>query len=72
MNPRVFWGCLLLVLGFLFLSYSGFTYNRRVKVIEIGPLVATADKRETIPFSPAAGAVALVAGIAVLASRKRA
>lgn len=57
---------LLIVFGVIALAYGGITYTRKEKVIDIGPIQATADKRETIPLPPLVGGLALVGGIALL------
>jgi hypothetical protein len=66
-------GVLLIVVGVIALAYGGITYTRREKVIDIGPVEATTERRETIPLPPVLGALALVGGIALMiaGSRKR-
>jgi hypothetical protein len=66
-------GVLLIVVGVIALAYGGITYTRREKVIDIGPIEATTERRETIPLPPVLGALALVGGIALMiaGSRKR-
>jgi hypothetical protein len=59
-------GVILIVFGILSLSYSGFTYSSQDKVAELGPVKITAETAHTIPFSPIAGGICLVAGIAML------
>ena len=59
-------GILLIVIGVIALAYGGITYSRRVKVIDIGPIEATAEKRETIPLPPVLGALALAGGIVLM------
>ena len=63
----------LIVLGVIALAYGGISYTREKKVIDIGPIEATAKTRETIPLPPVLGAAASVGGIAmlVLSARKR-
>lgn len=63
----------LIVLGVVALAYGGITYTREEKVLDIGPIEATAKRRETIPLPPVLGAAAIVGGIAMLivAGRKR-
>jgi hypothetical protein len=58
-------GIALMVLGIIALLYGGITYTKREKVLDIGPIEATAKTRETIPLSPVFGAVAIVSGIAL-------
>ena len=56
-------GIILIILGVVGLIYGGITYTRRRDTVSIGPITATVNQRETLPISPIAGAVALVAGI---------
>jgi hypothetical protein len=60
-------GILLVILGGLALAYQGFSYTRREKIIDIGPIHATADKRERVPLPPIVGGLALAAGAVLLA-----
>ena len=53
---------LLIVLGVVALAYQGITYTTREKVLEVGPITATKEKKETIPLSPVLGGLALVGG----------
>ena len=55
-----------MVLGALALAYQGITYTHREKIVDIGPIHATADEQKTIPLPPILGAIALAAGIALL------
>jgi uncharacterized membrane protein YidH (DUF202 family) len=59
-------GILLIVVGVLGLAYGGFTYTKREKVVDLGPLQVTADKEKTVPIAPIAGVAALVGGIALV------
>jgi uncharacterized membrane protein len=59
-------GVLLIVLGGLALVYQGFSYTRREKVIEIGPIHATADTQEHVPLPPIVGGLVLAAGALLL------
>jgi hypothetical protein len=62
---------LLIVLGVVSLAYQGITYTTREKVIDLGPIEATAKKEKTIPLPPILGAVSLIGGVALLALGKR-
>jgi len=65
-------GIILIVLAVIAFSYQGITYTKREKVIDIGPLQATTERKETIPLPPALGAAALIGGVAlVLVGSKR-
>jgi hypothetical protein len=56
----------LIVLGALSLAYGGITYTRREKVLDIGPIEATAERQKTIPLPPVLGGIALAGGIGLL------
>jgi uncharacterized membrane protein YidH (DUF202 family) len=57
---------LLIVLGVIALAWGGISYTRREKVLDLGPIEATAEKRETIPLPPILGLVAIGAGVVLL------
>jgi Short repeat of unknown function (DUF308) len=59
-------GIILIVLGIVALIFQGITYTTREKVIDIGPIQATAKKEKTIPLPPVLGAISLVGGIVLL------
>jgi hypothetical protein len=59
-------GIILIIVGTIGLAYGGITYTRRRNTVSLGPISATVTQRETLPISPIAGAIALVAGIGLL------
>jgi len=59
-------GILLILLAVIAFSYQGITYTKREKVLDIGPIQATAEKKETIPLPPILGALALAGGVALV------
>ncbi len=56
-------GIALIILGIVALAYRGITYTQREKIVDIGPLQATADREKTIPLPPILGGLSLVGGI---------
>ena len=56
----------LILLGIVAFAYQGITYTSREKIIDIGPIQATADTQKTIPISPLLGGLVLVGGIALV------
>jgi hypothetical protein len=66
MKPAVLIGIVLIVLSILSFAYQGITYTSREKVLDIGPIEATAEKQKTIPLPPIFGAIALIGGIALV------
>jgi hypothetical protein len=59
-------GVILIVVGIVALALGGITYTKREKVLDIGPITATADRQKTIPLSPIVGIASLAGGIALL------
>jgi uncharacterized membrane protein len=66
MKP-IFWvGILLIVLGGLALAYQGFDYTHQEKVLDVGPIHATAEEQKHVSIPPALGGLVLVGGIALV------
>ena len=63
-------GVMLIVLGLAGLLYGGFSYVKREKIIDIGPIEATRNETKTVPFPPIAGAIALIAGVVLVVRRE--
>jgi hypothetical protein len=59
-------GILLVVAGALALAYQGINYTHQEKVLDIGPIHATAEQHERIPLPPIIGGLALVGGVVLL------
>ena len=59
-------GAVLVVLGILALVYQGFSYTKREKVLDVGPIEASADTRKHVGIPPLVGGAVLVAGVALL------
>jgi hypothetical protein len=59
-------GIVLIVLGALGLAYGGISYTKTEKILDIGPIEATTQTRETIPLPPILGGIALAAGIVLV------
>jgi hypothetical protein len=72
MKPLAIIGVLLILLGIAGLVVPRFSYTTEEKVLEVGPIVATAEKEHSISVPDIAGVVAVLAGAAlVFASRRR-
>lgn len=56
----------LIALGVVSLAYEGITYTTREKIVEVGPIKATAEREKTIPLPPILGGLALAGGIVLL------
>jgi uncharacterized membrane protein YidH (DUF202 family) len=59
-------GYVLIAFGIFALVMGGISYTDRDKVLDIGPVEAQVEHRETIPLSPIVGIAALAGGIALV------
>jgi len=64
-------GILLIILGIAGLAFGGLSFTHKEKVLDLGPIEATADKKESLPVPPILGALAIVGGIVLVASSAR-
>lgn len=71
MNVATLVGLLLIILGAVALIFEGISWTKRSESIQVGPIGATVEERETIPLSPVLGGVALVAGVALVVAGRR-
>jgi uncharacterized membrane protein len=67
MKPAVIVGIVLVLLGIVALSYNQITYTSNEKIVDIGPLQATAEKEKSIPLPPILGGLVLLAGVGLIA-----
>lgn len=58
-------GVVLLLLGLAGLAWGGLSWNKQNNV-DLGPVDLTVTERKTVPIPPVAGAVAVVAGLALV------
>ena len=67
-------GIILIALGVVGFAVGGFSYTHEKKDIDMGPLQVTHKETRTVPISPIASTVAVVAGVVlvVVGSRKSA
>ena len=71
MKPAMMIGILLIALGGLALAYQGFSYTHQEKVLDVGPIHATANEREHVSIPPILGGLALVGGILLVVAGSR-
>jgi len=64
-------GIVLIVLGLAALAYQGFSYRSEETILDLGPIEATQETTRTVPLPPIVGALALVAGVALVAAAAR-
>ena len=71
MKPAAIVGVVLVILGIAGLAFGGFSFTHKEKVIDLGPIQASADKKESLPVPPILGALALIGGVVLLTTSAR-
>lgn len=65
-------GIILAIVGVVMLIWTGFSYTKKEKVVDIGPLEVNAEKQEQVTWPSYAGGILLAAGVIfILIDRKR-
>ena len=64
-------GIVLLIAGIAMLIWSGFTYTKKEKVIDAGPIQVSADRQHTVAWPPYAGGILVIGGIILLITAKK-
>ncbi|WP_025143526.1 hypothetical protein [Pedobacter jeongneungensis] len=63
-------GIVLIVVGIAMLIWTGFSYTKREKIVDAGPIQISADKEKSVNWPPYAGGIILVAGVIVFMASK--
>lgn len=61
-------GIVMIVIGAVMLIWTGFTYTKREKIIDAGPIQVSAEKEKQINWPPYAGGVLVIAGALLIAT----
>lgn len=64
-------GIILIVIGAIMLIWTGFSYTKKEKVVDVGPVEINADKEKQINWPPYIGAILIGGGIIALISGSR-
>jgi len=63
-------GIVLIVVGIAMLIWTGFSYTKKEKIVDAGPIQISADKEKSVNWPPYAGGIILVAGVIVFVASK--
>jgi uncharacterized membrane protein len=64
-------GFALIILGAVMLIWTGFTYTKKEKIIDAGPIQVSADQQKTVAWPPYVGGILLIGGIIIVATSKK-
>ncbi|QNR86546.1 hypothetical protein H9N25_09200 [Pedobacter riviphilus] len=63
-------GLILIVVGIAMLIWTGFTYTKKEKLVDAGPIQISADREKSVNWPPYAGGIILIAGVIVFVASK--
>ncbi|WP_412468961.1 hypothetical protein [Pedobacter sp. KLB.chiD] len=63
-------GIVLMVVGIAMLIWTGFSYTKKEKIVDAGPIQISADKEKSVNWPPYAGGIILIAGVIVFVTSK--
>jgi uncharacterized membrane protein len=69
MNKTI--GILLIAIGAAMLIWTGFTYTKKEKIIDAGPIQVSASREKTVNWPPYLGGLFVVGGIVIIAVSKK-
>ncbi|HEX4373944.1 MAG TPA: hypothetical protein VHZ50_11635 [Puia sp.] len=64
-------GIILIVAGIAMLIWTGFTYTKKEKVVDAGPIQISADKEHSVNWPPYAGGILVIGGIVLMVTGKK-
>ena len=64
-------GIVLIVLGVIGFVFGGISWTRNETVVDAGPIQIDTERRESIPFTPIASGIAVVAGLVLVVAGGR-
>ena len=64
-------GIALLIIGIVMLIWTGFTYTKKEKVIDAGPIQVSANRQHSVNWPPYAGGLLVIGGIILLVTSKK-
>ncbi|MNL16001.1 hypothetical protein D3C87_1370220 [compost metagenome] len=64
-------GFILILLGIIMLAWTGFSYTKKEKIVDAGPIEISADREKSVNWPPYVGGIVLVAGVIIMVTSKK-
>lgn len=64
-------GIVMMILGIVLLVWTGFTYTKKEKIIDAGPIQVSADREKSVNWPPYAGGIVLIVGAVLFITCKK-
>ena len=71
MKPGTIVGIILILVGVVGFALGGFSFTHKEKVLDVGPIEATAEDKDTVPIPPILAGLALVGGVVLVVASAR-
>lgn len=71
MRPGAVVGALLILVGIIMLSVGGFSFTRRERVADVGPIEVTAERERSILVSPIVAGLVIAGGLVLIVASSR-
>ncbi|HEY7482628.1 MAG TPA: hypothetical protein VH680_19100 [Gemmatimonadales bacterium] len=71
MRPGTIVGIILVVIGVVGFALGGFSFTKKEKVLDVGPIEATADDKKSVAIPPLLAGLAVVGGVVLIAASSR-
>ncbi len=69
MNRNI--GIILIIAGAVMLIWTGVSFTKKEKVIDVGPLSVSVDKKQQVTWPPYLGGILLIGGIIFIVTDKK-
>lgn len=64
-------GLILIAIGIIMFVWTGFSYTKKEKIVDAGPIEISADKEKTVNWPPYVGGIILIAGVIIMITSKK-
>jgi uncharacterized membrane protein len=64
-------GIVLVMVGIAMLIWTGFTYTKKEKIVDAGPIQISADRQKTVDWPPYTGGILVIGGVILIATTKK-
>ncbi|AYD46187.1 hypothetical protein [Arachidicoccus soli] len=64
-------GIILLIIGIGMLIWTGFTYTKKKKIVDAGPIQISANKEKSVNWPPYAGGILILGAVVLIATAKK-
>lgn len=64
-------GIILIIAGAVMLIWTGISFTKKEKVVDVGPLQVSVDKKQTLGWPPYLGGILIIGGLVLIVTDKK-